>query len=365
MEKDTQNSNNTFQNIALRGKFSSPQATNILRNSFIPSRPVSLGQMSSPMGANNNSPISRLNSLNSLRMPNNPLQSMNNIMHNDLNPLSSSTPSNNLSMNNLNHFNHPLSSPYDSQSQSYIPPPVVDSPINSQEPEPILTPDQIAAENQVKQLLFDHFQRTTSGVYNRDASLALLKQQIGASPDYVEALKRIQAKAKSKGTATPGLGGPPMQPMQRQPFGIHGVAGSNQFVPSTLGSHLGHPVINTPIPPLVKQTLNAKMASSLFQTSNNIFTSSLSASQNNELNKSIDGSAAGDLNASTSATAENPTEEKGEESIDDIDLSSIDDVDKKIEITMKRCEAISIRLRESLQKHLQPLLDEAANEKVY
>jgi hypothetical protein len=171
---------------------------------------------------------------------------------------------------------------------------------------------QTAAETYVKKLLLEHFNRTSSSECPRDTSLALLKKQISASQQYIEALKRIQARAKAKGTA-----------LESNPYGY-----SNQYIPPTLGSHFssaypGH----YPVGPLVKHTLSAEMANSLMRQTK------------------------GELVAPT-------PEEENFEFYHDPKSGDID-LEKRIEITMKRCEAISKRLRCALEKHLQPFLEES------
>lgn len=168
----------------------------------------------------------------------------------------------------------------------------------------------IAAETQVKQYLFEHFQRVSMGSYPRETSLAILKENIKHSIELINALGRIQTRASSKGTNTNKM---PQKLNSRNQFGA-----LNSYVNGSDGK---------PNPPLVKQRLNMEMATSLLRQGDG---STLNAFQDFE------------------SEANKVTEEE---------LAQMSELDRRIYLTLKHCESISIRLRHSLQENLKVLLE--------
>eukprot|EP00339_Tiarina_fusa_P000628 CAMPEP_0117015140 /NCGR_PEP_ID=MMETSP0472-20121206/12152_1 /TAXON_ID=693140 ORGANISM="Tiarina fusus, Strain LIS" /NCGR_SAMPLE_ID=MMETSP0472 /ASSEMBLY_ACC=CAM_ASM_000603 /LENGTH=931 /DNA_ID=CAMNT_0004718875 /DNA_START=70 /DNA_END=2864 /DNA_ORIENTATION=+ len=170
--------------------------------------------------------------------------------------------------------------------------------------------DAFAAETKVKQFLFEHFQRVSMGSYPREASMAILKQKMKV---FIQALGRIQARAASKGS--------PSQVTSRK---LQGIGSRGNF-----GGNLGYVggVDNKPNPPLIKQKLNMEMASSLLRQGDG---STMNAFQDFE------------------SEANKVTEEE---------LERMSELDRRIYLTLKHCESISIRLRKSLQANLQVLLE--------
>ena len=106
---------------------------------------------------------------------------------------------------------------------------------------------------------------------------------------------------------------------------------SNNFVGFNKPNHYVPQHTVQPPPPLIKQTLNAESLANL---------SILSQS------------------TPSTTTADSLVQAKDEnDESESVNTENFSDTDRKIDIIMKRCEAISTRLRDSLQKHLKPLLD--------
>lgn len=173
----------------------------------------------------------------------------------------------------------------------------------------------IAAETQVKQFLFEHFQRVSMGSYPRETSLAILKEKVQQSVEFIKALGRIQTRAAAKGTPTE-TNKMPQKLNSRSQFGA-----MNSYVNGSDGK---------PNPPLVKQRLNMEMATSLLRQGDG---SILNAFQDFE------------------SEANKVTEEE---------LAQMSELDRRIYLTLKHCENISIRLRHSLQENLKVLLESNA-----
>jgi len=169
-----------------------------------------------------------------------------------------------------------------------------------------------AAETQVKQFIFEHFQRVSMGSYPREASMAILKQNMRQSTDYLQALGRIQARAASKGSVS--------QITSRK---LQAISSRGNFAGAASPSYPE----NKPNPPLVKQRLNMEMASSLLRQGDG---STMNALQDFE------------------SEANKVTEEE---------LARMSELDRRIYLTLKHCESISIRLRRALQENLKVLLE--------
>lgn len=173
---------------------------------------------------------------------------------------------------------------------------------------------QLSAETEVKQQLFEHFQRVTMGSYPRDVSMNILKERISKSTELIKALARIQARATGKGIPVR------VRSIRHVPAG------------NVANSGLGVSVTKAPSmrpEPLVKQRLNAQMANSLLQQSDDTgIRSAFRDSFESEVNK-----------------------------ISEEELNQMSELDRNMFFTLRSCESIAIRLRHALRNNLQGILE--------
>ena len=236
-----------------------------------------------------------------------------------------------------------------------------------------------SAEWKVRQLLMEHHERSRVHGIPHDVSLETLKREISRSPELIEALRVIRQRAsqirmaQQRGMYQPGQPGQPYQHPNYHPNQSHVPASLRAAIPQYPGGppgnynkppmpgmhqqYPGHqpgspynsynqqgtpplpfgqggysqpqPTI-TSRPPLIKQTLNAEMASSLIKQTG--------AAPDNAID-----------------AIKAPIEEQASESQTE-SLDALPEEERKVETIMRQCEEISKKLRESLQTHLKSLL---------